>query len=62
MNLHSDLVMLAKVITVAIAVGLDVLAVSVGVGVARLAWDASVRVQAGSAQSRRFAGRRHRDK
>jgi manganese efflux pump family protein len=44
MDLHSDLLVLAKVITVAIAVGLDVLAVSVGVGVARLAWDASVRV------------------
>ncbi len=44
MNLHSDLIVLAKVIAVAIAVGLDVLAVSVGVGVARLAWDASVRV------------------
>jgi putative Mn2+ efflux pump MntP len=44
MNLHSDLVVLTKVITVAIAVGLDVLAVSVGIGIARLAWDASVRV------------------
>jgi manganese efflux pump family protein len=44
MNLHSELVVMAKVIVVAIAVGLDVLAVSVGVGVARLAWDASVRV------------------
>jgi manganese efflux pump family protein len=44
MNLHSDLIVAAKVIAVAIAVGLDVLAVSVGVGVARLAWDASMRV------------------
>jgi manganese efflux pump family protein len=44
MNLHSDLMAMAKVFSVAIAVGLDVLAVSVGVGVARLAWGASVRV------------------
>jgi putative Mn2+ efflux pump MntP len=51
MNLHSDLVVLAKVIMVAIAVGLDVLAVSVGVGVARLAWDASVRVGVAFASS-----------
>jgi manganese efflux pump family protein len=51
MNLHSDLVVLAKVIAVAIAVGLDVLAVSVGVGVTRLAWDASVRVGAAFASS-----------
>ncbi len=51
MNLHSELVMLAKVIAVAIAVGLDVLAVSVGVGVARLAWDASLRVGAAFASS-----------
>jgi manganese efflux pump family protein len=51
MNLHSDLVALAKVIAVAVAVGLDVLAVSVGVGVARLAWDASLRVGAAFASS-----------
>src|SRR5690242_5462790 len=51
MNLHSDLVMLAKVVTVAIAVGLDVLAVSVGVGVARLGWDASLRVGVAFASS-----------
>jgi putative Mn2+ efflux pump MntP len=51
MNLHSDLITLTKVIAVAIAVGLDVLAVSVGVGVARLAWDASVRVGAAFASS-----------
>jgi putative Mn2+ efflux pump MntP len=51
MNLHSDLVALAKVMAVAIAVGLDVLAVSVGVGVARLAWDASLRVGAAFASS-----------
>jgi putative Mn2+ efflux pump MntP len=36
--------MMAKVLAVALAVGLDVLAVSVGVGVARLAFDASVRL------------------
>ena len=51
MNLHSDLMVLAKVIAVAIAVGLDVLAVSVGVGVARLAWDASLRVGVAFASS-----------
>ncbi len=51
MNLHSDLIVLLKVISVAIAVGLDVLAVSVGVGVARLAWDASVRVGVAFASS-----------
>ncbi|HKD67516.1 MAG TPA: manganese efflux pump [Candidatus Binataceae bacterium] len=51
MSLHTDLVVLAKVITVAIAVGLDVLAVSVGVGVARLAWDASLRVGVAFASS-----------
>ncbi len=51
MNLHSDLVVMTKVIAVAIAVGLDVLAVSVGVGVARLAWDASLRVGAAFASS-----------
>ncbi|HEY2106812.1 MAG TPA: manganese efflux pump [Candidatus Binataceae bacterium] len=51
MNLHSDLMVLAKVIAVAIAVGLDVLAVSVGVGVAGLAWDASVRVGVAFASS-----------
>jgi manganese efflux pump family protein len=51
MGLHSDLIILGKVVVVAIAVGLDVLAVSVGVGVARLAWDASVRVGAAFASS-----------
>ena len=51
MNLHSDLIVLTKVVVVAIAVGLDVLAVSVGVGVARLEWDASVRVGAAFAGS-----------
>jgi manganese efflux pump family protein len=43
-GLHHDLVVLAKVFTVALAVGLDVLALSIGVGVARLSPGASVRV------------------
>ena len=44
MNLHSELIVLTKVIAVAIAVGLDVLAVSVGVGITRLLWDAKLRL------------------
>lgn len=44
MNLHSDLIVLSKVIAIAVAVGLDVLAVSVGVGITRLVWDAKVRL------------------
>lgn len=44
MEIHRDLLVLGKTLAVAFAVGLDVLAVSVGVGVARLAWDASLRV------------------
>ncbi len=44
MHIHHDLIVLAKVFAVAIAVGLDVLAVSVGVGVAQLAWDASLKL------------------
>jgi putative Mn2+ efflux pump MntP len=39
-----DLVLMAKVLGVALAVGLDVLAVSVGVGVMQLALDASLRL------------------
>jgi putative Mn2+ efflux pump MntP len=39
-----DLVELMKVVGVALAVGLDVFAISVGVGVAQLAWNASLRV------------------
>jgi manganese efflux pump family protein len=50
-NLHSELMTLGKVIAIAIAVGFDVLAVSVGVGVTGLAWDASVRVGAAFAGS-----------
>lgn len=42
--MHDDLVELMKVIAVAFAVGLDVFAISVGVGVARLAWNASAKV------------------
>jgi putative Mn2+ efflux pump MntP len=44
LEIHYDLVVLAKTFAVAFAVGLDVLAVSVGVGVARLTFDASMRV------------------
>jgi putative Mn2+ efflux pump MntP len=44
MNLHSELIVLTKVLAVAIAVGLDVLAVSVGVGITRLVWDAKLRL------------------
>ena len=43
-GMHDDLVELVKVLAVALAVGLDVFAISVGVGVARLAWEASVKV------------------
>jgi len=42
--MHDDFVMLAKVVALAFAVGLDVFAVSVSVGVARLAFNASLRV------------------
>ena len=44
MAIHQDVVILGKVLAVALAVGLDVLALSVGVGVARLAPRASLRV------------------
>jgi putative Mn2+ efflux pump MntP len=42
--MHDDLVVLSKVFAVAFAVGLDVLALSIGVGVARLTPRASFRV------------------
>jgi putative Mn2+ efflux pump MntP len=42
--MHDDLVMLAKVVALAFAVGLDVFAISISVGVARLAFNASLRV------------------
>jgi putative Mn2+ efflux pump MntP len=44
LEIHHDLIILAKALAVALAVGLDVLAVSVGVGVARLARDASFKL------------------
>jgi putative Mn2+ efflux pump MntP len=44
LRIHHDLVELGKVCAVAFAVGLDVLAISVGVGVTQLAFDASLRV------------------
>ncbi|HKV56377.1 MAG TPA: manganese efflux pump [Candidatus Binataceae bacterium] len=44
MAIQHDLIMIGKIFGVALAVGLDVLAVSVGVGVARLAIGASARV------------------
>ena len=43
-NVHHDLVLLSKVLAVAFAIGLDVLALSIGVGVARLSPGASLRV------------------
>ena len=44
MAFHYDLVELSKILVVALAVGLDTLAISVGVGVARLAPAAGLRV------------------
>lgn len=43
-EVHHDLIILSKVFAVAFAVGLDVLALSIGVGVARLSRGASLRV------------------
>jgi putative Mn2+ efflux pump MntP len=43
-GVHDDLLLLSKVFAVAFAVGLDVLALSIGVGVARLTPGASLRV------------------
>ncbi len=42
--MQGDFLVLTKVVAVAFAVGLDVLAVSVGVGVAGYAWSASLRL------------------
>jgi putative Mn2+ efflux pump MntP len=42
LQIHHELITLAKVFAAAFDVGLDVLAVSIGAGVARLAFDASV--------------------
>jgi putative Mn2+ efflux pump MntP len=44
LEIHHDLIALAKVLAVAFAVGLDVLAISIGVGVARLGFGASLRL------------------
>jgi putative Mn2+ efflux pump MntP len=44
LEIHQDLLLLTKVLAVAFAVGLDVFAVSVGVGVARLPFNASLRL------------------
>jgi manganese efflux pump family protein len=44
LEIHHDLIVLGKVFAVALAVGLDVLAISLGVGVAGLSSDASLRV------------------
>jgi putative Mn2+ efflux pump MntP len=44
LEIHDDFIVLGKVCAVALAVGLDVLAISLGVGVAGLAFDASLRV------------------
>lgn len=44
MDFHHDLLVLSKTLAVAFAVGLDVLAVSVGVGVLRLPFNASLRL------------------
>jgi manganese efflux pump family protein len=51
LEIHPDLVVLTKTFAVALAVGLDVLAVSVGVGVTQLAFDASIRVGSAFAAS-----------
>ena len=51
MAVHHDLVVLSKVLAVALAVGLDVLALSVGVGVAQLGLRASFRVGSAFAAS-----------
>jgi manganese efflux pump family protein len=44
LEIHRDVLGLGKAFAVAFAVGLDVLAISVGVGVARLPFDASLRL------------------
>ncbi len=44
LEFHNDFVALGKTFAVAFAVGLDVLAISVGVGVARLTFNASLRL------------------
>jgi putative Mn2+ efflux pump MntP len=44
LEIHRDFLALGKALAVAFAVGFDVLAISVGVGVARLPFDASLRL------------------
>jgi len=44
LEFHNDFVALGKTFAVAFAVGLDVLAISVGVGVSRLTFNASLRL------------------
>jgi putative Mn2+ efflux pump MntP len=44
LEIHHDLTVFVRVLAVAFAVGLDVFAVSIGVGVARPALDSSLRV------------------
>lgn len=44
LQIHHDLILFANVLGVAFAVGLDVLAISIGVGVSRVAFDASMRL------------------
>jgi len=51
MSMHHDLAVMGKVLAVALAVGLDVLALSIGVGVARLSPGASFRVGSAFAAS-----------
>jgi len=51
LEIHRDLVVLTKTLAVALAVGLDVFAVSVGVGVTQLSFDASIRVGSAFAAS-----------
>ena len=51
LQIHRDLVVLAETPEVALAVGLDVLAISVGVGAAQVPRDASVRLEIAFASS-----------
>jgi putative Mn2+ efflux pump MntP len=44
LDIHHELITLAKTLAVALAVGLDVLAVSVGVGIAQVSREASFRI------------------
>jgi putative Mn2+ efflux pump MntP len=44
LDIHSDLVVIGKILVIALAVGLDVLAVSIGIGVARLPPGANIRL------------------